>query len=103
METAGIAQVAAQAGVPLLALRAISDGPAEPLPFSIEEFTDEQQRIRTGKFLSAILRRPGLLHGLLRLGRNTNRAAQNLALALLAILEQAAPISGWMMNGGGKG
>ena len=34
METAGIAQVAAEKGIPLLSLRAISDGPHAPIPLT---------------------------------------------------------------------
>jgi nucleoside phosphorylase len=36
METVGIAQTAAGAGVPLLSMRAISDGPRAPIPFDLE-------------------------------------------------------------------
>jgi adenosylhomocysteine nucleosidase len=45
METAGIAQVAVEKGIPLLSLRAISDGPRAPLPFNLDEMMDEDTNL----------------------------------------------------------
>jgi nucleoside phosphorylase len=41
METAGIADVCAEAGIPLLSLRAISDSVREPLPFNLADYLDD--------------------------------------------------------------
>jgi len=49
METAGIAEAAAEHAVPLLALRSISDTADEPLPFAIAESLDELDRLRIGR------------------------------------------------------
>ena len=89
METAAVAQAAAQAGVPLLALRAISDNPAEPIPFPVEDIYDEQFRQRTGRLLLALLRRPSLLARLSGTVRNARIAEENAALAVTTILAGA--------------
>jgi adenosylhomocysteine nucleosidase len=88
METYGIAQVAAELGIPLLSLRAISDGPRAPIPFDLEVMMDEQDNLRMGKMLKTILGHPQMLPQLLQMGRNTTMAAQNAAIALVAILSQ---------------
>jgi adenosylhomocysteine nucleosidase len=87
METHGVAQAAARAGVPLLAVRALSDSVREPLPFNLSDFTDNEFNLHASKFLAYILRHPGALPRLLRLQANTKRAAENAAAAVLAILE----------------
>jgi nucleoside phosphorylase len=84
METAGIADACAEAGVRLLGVRAISDSVEEPLPFSLPDYLDERQHLLIGKFVAAILRRPALLPSLLRVGRNAQRAADNAAAAARA-------------------
>ena len=87
METAGVARVAHERRVPLAAFRAISDGADEELGFSITDFTDREMRIRAWKVLWTLASRPRLLPQLLRLGKNSRLAAENLATAVLAILE----------------
>jgi nucleoside phosphorylase len=88
METAGIADACAEAGVPLLALRAISDSVEEPLPFNLSDYLDERQRLLVGRLVAAVLKRPSLLPALLRLGRNASRAAENAAVAVLAAVQE---------------
>ncbi len=87
METAGIAQVAAEKGVPLLSLRAISDGPRDPIPFELDEVMDENANLQFGRLLKAILHNPRVLVNSWRLVRNTSLAANNAALALVAALK----------------
>ncbi len=86
METAGIAQVAAAAGVPLYSLRAVSDGPNQPLPFSPGDVLDENANLDTGALLRAILRRPRVLAQIPQSLRNSRQAADRAAIALLAAL-----------------
>ena len=88
METAGIAQVAASKGIPLLSLRAISDGPCAPIPFDLGEMMDEDANLQAGRLLKAIVRHPSVLLQSRRLMRNTSIAADNAAIALLAALSQ---------------
>jgi adenosylhomocysteine nucleosidase len=87
METAGIAQVAAEYGLPLLGLRAISDSVDQPLPFNLDEMLDEQQNLHIGRIVGTIIRHPHMLAQSLRLSQNVNRASQNLAAALFEALK----------------
>jgi len=89
METAGIAEVCAEEGIPLISLRAISDSVREPLPFALPDFLDDRQQLMIGKLGAAVLGRPTLLPALLRLSTNARRAADNAAAAALAaVMEQ---------------
>jgi adenosylhomocysteine nucleosidase len=90
METSAVARVAAEAGVPLLALRALSDTPQEPIPFDLEAFTSGRWVTRVRRILGTLLRHPGILPRMLQLGRNTDRAARHAALALVTVLSQLA-------------
>jgi adenosylhomocysteine nucleosidase len=92
METAGIAQVAAEKGIPLLSLRAISDGPQAPIPFCLEAVTDEEYNLRIGKIVKTVLGHPQMVLQFLRLGWNTKKAAENAAIALVAALSQPDPV-----------
>ena len=92
METVGIAEVAAQRGIPLLSLRAISDGPRAPIPFDLEAMMDEQYNLQTGKLLRTILGHPKMLPQLMRMSCNTNLAADNAAIALIAVLSLPGPV-----------
>ena len=89
METAGIAQVAAEKGVPLLSLRAISDGPCAPIPFDLGKIMDEDANLQVGRLLKAIARNPKIVFQSSRLVRNTRIASDNAAAALIAALSQA--------------
>lgn len=86
METVGIARIAAQHGIPLLSLRAISDGPRAPIPFDLAAMMDEEFNLRTGKMIRAMLGNPRMLPQLLHMGQNTSLAAGNAAAALIAAL-----------------
>jgi len=86
METAGIAEVAAESGVPLLALRSISDGPRAPLPFDLGKIMDEDANLRPISLAREIIRQPGILLRAGRMMRNSATAADNAALALVAAL-----------------
>jgi len=91
METAGVARVAEEMGIPLLALRALSDTPQEPIPFDIEAFTTGKVGTRLHRIARTFLQHPGIIFQLLRLGQNTEKAAQNAALALVTALSQPLP------------
>ena len=86
METAGIAAAALQAGVPLLALRGISDNPQEPIPLDPGAVLDSEYRLKIGKLLGILLRRPQILLQFRRFQRNTTLAANNAAAAVLAVI-----------------
>lgn len=83
MESGAVAIAAAENGIPLLAIRAVSDCAAEELEFSLEEFCDpDLRRIRVGKVLLTVLRRPRIILQLVRLSRSSRRAAEGLTAAL---------------------
>jgi nucleoside phosphorylase len=88
METAGIAGAAAEKGIPLLSLRAISDGPLAPIPFDLGEIMDEDANLQAGRLIKAIIRHPGIISQSRRLMRNSRLAADNAAVALVAALNQ---------------
>ena len=92
METAGIAGAAAERGIPLLSLRGISDGPRAPIPFNLEAMMDEQEALRSGEIIKKLLGHPQLVPSLVRMGRNTRKAADAAALALVAALSQPGPV-----------
>lgn len=92
METAGILGAVAQKGIPILSLRAISDGPRAPIPFDLEKMFDENDTLRTGEIIKTMLSHPKILAQLVRNGRNSRLAADNAAMALIAALKQPGPV-----------
>ena len=92
METAAVARIAARGKIPVAAVRAISDAADEELDFSIEEFTDREMNIRVLKVLRTVAGKPRIIPQLCRLARNSKRAGENLAVALMALLKNL-PIS----------
>jgi adenosylhomocysteine nucleosidase len=92
METAGIALVAAEVGIPLVSIRSVSDGPHSPIPFDLEAMLDEKYNLRIGKLLLMILRRPQILFKSHQLMQNFRLAADNAAKVLVAALSQPSPV-----------
>jgi adenosylhomocysteine nucleosidase len=92
METAGIAQVAAEMGVPLVSIRSISDGPQSPIPFDLEAMLDENDNFRIGKILVMVLRNPRVIFQSWQMMQNSRKAADHAARALVAVLSQPSPI-----------
>ena len=88
METAAIAGATGERGVPLLAIRAISDDSDEELGFTVAEFCDENLQLRPLKVFLTILKRPGIIPQLIRLAGSSSRAAETLATAIITFLEQ---------------
>jgi adenosylhomocysteine nucleosidase len=83
MESGAVAIVAVKNGIPLLAIRAVSDSAAEELGFSLDEFCDpDLRRIRIHKVLLTVLRKPRIIPQLVRLSRSSCRAAESLTAAL---------------------
>lgn len=86
MESAAMALIAAEKRVPLIALRSVSDPAHEELGFSLDEFCDSSLRIRPGRVLLTILRKPRIIPQLIRLAGNSRRAARSLTGALEQLL-----------------
>jgi adenosylhomocysteine nucleosidase len=88
METAGIAEAARAAGVPLLVIRSISDGPQSPLLFDLETVLDQNDNIRAGKMIMVLLRHPEIILRSRPMHRNSRTAADRAAIAVMAALYQ---------------
>lgn len=83
MESGAVAGVAAKHGIPLLAIRAVSDSADEELGFSMDEFCDpDMRRIRIHKVLLTTLRKPRIIWQLVRLFRSSRKAAESLTAAM---------------------
>jgi nucleoside phosphorylase len=88
METAGIAQVTSDHGIPLLSLRAISDGPIAPIPMELGEIMDKDANLHPGRMLKAIVRHPKVLLQGIKTIRNSRVAADNSALAVISVISK---------------
>jgi adenosylhomocysteine nucleosidase len=86
MESAAIAIVAVENGIPFMGIRTVSDPADEELGFSLEEFTDSHLRIRPHKVALTILRKPWIIPQLIRLARNSRIAADSLSHAVARLL-----------------
>jgi len=86
MEAAEIARAATAAGLPWAVLRAVSDTAAERLPLDFNRLRAPDGNLPIGRVAGAALAAPAAIPGLLRLGRNTDRAVARLTAALAAWL-----------------
>jgi adenosylhomocysteine nucleosidase len=92
METSGIAQIAGKNSIPLLSVRAISDGPLAPLPFILENLYDEKDDLRLVKLIRMMLKQPRTLLKSFHVLRNSQIAANHAAKAVIAILNVPSPL-----------
>ncbi len=79
MESHRVALVAAAAGLPVLAVRAIGDPAGRALPALAARALGEDGRPRIGTVVAGLLRRPGDIGALLRVKRDTDSALTGLA------------------------
>jgi nucleoside phosphorylase len=79
MESFAVLEAAAARGVPAAAIRAVSDPVEAELPLDFNRVFDARGRVRGASLAGALARKPAALGGLLRLGRQTRRAAAILA------------------------
>jgi len=84
MESFEILREAGAAGVPAVAIRAISDTLDQDLPLDMGEILTEEGQVSIPRVLGQVARHPQSLPGLMRLGQNSKRAAE----ALAAFLDQ---------------
>ena len=78
MESAAIAEVARQAGLPFIALRVIVDTASDQLPAAVIAASSGGQ-LRLGRLLAALVRAPGDIGGLIRLSARYRIAMRVLA------------------------
>jgi adenosylhomocysteine nucleosidase len=86
MESAAIARVAREHGIPFAGLRSVSDPFDEELSFSLDEFCDDRMRIRIPRVLMTIARKPRIIPQLVRLARNSRIAAGSLSCTMREFL-----------------
>lgn len=94
MESFAIAREAAAKRIPVIAIRAISDEADEDLPMDFANILDENGNVRKAKLARALVRSPHKLPALVRLGKNSQAAAGNLAEFLERLVTQLAAASG---------
>lgn len=82
METWGIAQVACQAGIPWVAVRAIVDAVADPLPLACMTALDSNGRVMLGRLSREIWRSPRVIGDLFWLAQCTALARRRLSRLL---------------------
>jgi len=87
METAAVARMAVKDKVPVLAIRAISDGLDDELGFSLEDFCDRELNLKLWRVLLTVVRKPWIIPQLLRLAKNTEKAGMTLAEAVQGFLK----------------
>ncbi len=91
MESAGAAAAAIEHGVPWLAVRAITDGVGDDLPFDFNALTfqahgDPYGGVDRGSIVASALLHPWKIPALVRLGIRSSLAARSLAAFLHALL-----------------
>jgi nucleoside phosphorylase len=87
METEFIARACAARGIPLLALRVITDTPSQPFPAPPSVLFDvQQQRTHLATLAKFFLTHPGRIPGLVQFGRRIARARKTLSNALNAVV-----------------
>lgn len=77
MESAGVARVAEDAGVPWLVLRAVGDSAVHELPTVVAKISDDRGRLRPGAVVGLVLR-PRLWPALIALGRANAAAGRSM-------------------------
>ncbi len=82
MESGAVAAIAAEEGLPFLAVRAIADRAQDSLPALVERAVKPNGRPAIGRAIAALARRPSEIPATLRLARQSE-----LALARLRMLE----------------
>ncbi len=88
MEAATVARLAMERSLPFRTVRAISDPVDENLP-DLSRFTDARGSFRGTAFAMYVALHPWLIPTTVRLGKQSARASQAIATALLQFLRQA--------------
>ena len=87
MESFSVGEVARDAGLPFIAIRAVSDPALQTLPVLALEAVDEKGRLKIWRVLFSLIRHPGQIGELRRLAKNTRAATSSLT----EVCEQIAP------------
>jgi adenosylhomocysteine nucleosidase len=79
MESFDILSVAAESGVPAIAIRSISDTVDEDLPLDMNRIFSDEGQVSLPRVIGELVRHPGSVPSLVRLGQNSKAAAESLA------------------------
>lgn len=79
MESFEILAAAADAGIPGVAVRAVSDTSEEPLPLDMNEIFSDEGRLSIARVAGQVAMHPQALPGLVKLGQQSKKAAESLA------------------------
>ena len=90
MESFAILSAAAAWGVPAIVVRAISDPVSVELPYDLSQALNKRGQVSIPRVLSQIAKAPQRLPALMRLGRESRRAAVQLARFLDQYVESCA-------------
>lgn len=104
MESFGLLKQASVRGIPAVAVRAVSDTVDEDLPLDMNQVFTEAGQVSISRVLGQVVRRPQALPGLMRLGRQSQDAAESLArfldvyLPVLAAQKNIGPVKSAMLR-----
>lgn len=101
MEAAAVARLAGKRGIPFGCIKGVSDGLADRIP-DLDDFISPQGDLRWGRLVLSFLIRPAGWPALIRMRRNSRRAAERLAESLLEILAEWGTMAGRDDNPPGK-
>jgi len=87
MEGIHVLLAAVDRGIRPLAVRAISDGVGADLPFDFNGIFDQNGEVSIGRIVGRLVAKPQGLSGLIRLARDSQRAASALAIVLHGFVE----------------
>ncbi len=79
MESFDILSVAAESGIPAIAIRSISDTVDEDLPLDMNRIFSDEGQVSLPRVIGEVVRNPGSVPSLVRLGQNAKAAAESLA------------------------
>jgi len=100
MESYHAARIACDAGIPLLCIRAISDGLNDEIDFDLSTIADDSGQVKVGRVLLAVLRRPSLAGSFYRAWRRSRWASIRLGEILAALLDIPGSDITWLTAGG---
>lgn len=86
MESGAIAAICRQRHLPCATVRAISDAVDDDLPLDFNELSKPDHSLDYGKLAWAVARSPGKIGALIRLQKQTQLAAQKLAVVLAQVI-----------------
>jgi adenosylhomocysteine nucleosidase len=90
MESFEIVAACQVSGVPSIAIRSISDEAGEDLPLDMSLVFSDEGQVSLPRVLGQVARHPASIPGLVRLGRNSKKAAESLARFLDSYIGELA-------------